>query len=72
MKVSELRLERLRRGLSLDEIYIRSGQKLHPSRLSRIERSLIQPTEEELRLLGEALDIPHEQIAAFGSLVTIG
>jgi hypothetical protein len=56
----------------LDEIYIRSGQKLHPSRLSRIERSLIQPTEEELRLLGEALDIPHEQIAAFGNLVTIG
>jgi transcriptional regulator with XRE-family HTH domain len=61
--VSRLRLERIERGLTLDDVWIRSERRLHPSRLSRMERGVLRPTSEEIRLLAGALDIPEEKLA---------
>jgi transcriptional regulator with XRE-family HTH domain len=56
--VSKVKLERLKRGFTQDDICIRTGRRLHPSRLSRIERGTLQPTVDDIRLLADALDLP--------------
>lgn len=62
--VSRLRLERLRRGLTLEEVYLRTRRRLHPSRLSRLERGISCLTMQDIELLGVALEIPVGEIAA--------
>lgn len=56
--MSKLKLERVKRGLTQDDIWVRTGRQLHPSRLSRIERGILKPTVEDIRLLADALDLP--------------
>jgi transcriptional regulator with XRE-family HTH domain len=55
--MSFLKLERLKKGLTQDDVWIRTGRRLHPSRLSRIERGVLRPTPEDLQLLSYALDL---------------
>ncbi len=62
MTVNKLRLERLKRGLTQEDVYLLSQRRLHPSRLSRIERGVIVFTPEDLQLLAAALDIPMEEL----------
>lgn len=66
--VSEIKLERLKKGLTQDDIWIRTGRRLHPSRLSRIERGVLRPTPEDLQLLAYALDLPVGHLC--GAVVT--
>jgi transcriptional regulator with XRE-family HTH domain len=51
MNVSPLRLARLQRGLTLDEISFRTRGRLRPGRLSRIERGYATPTAEEALMI---------------------
>lgn len=62
--VSKLRLERVKRGLTQDDIWVRTGRRLHPSRLSRIERGILEPTVDDIRLLADALDLPDGALSA--------
>ncbi len=62
--VSALRLERVRRGLTQEDLYLLTDRQLHPSRVSRIERAIVEPTEEDLRLLARALNTSVAEISA--------
>jgi transcriptional regulator with XRE-family HTH domain len=62
--VSALRLERVRRGLTQEDLYLLTDRQLHPSRVSRIERGIVEPTEEDLRLLARALNTSVAEISA--------
>lgn len=48
---SDLRMARLRRGMTLDEISLLTNGELNPARVSRIERGFAKPTEREVELL---------------------
>jgi transcriptional regulator with XRE-family HTH domain len=60
-EISALRLVRLRRALTLDEVFFKTKGLLSPPRLSRIERGLSKPTPAETaaltRLLGVSADV---------------
>jgi len=58
--VSDLRMARLRKGMTLDEIFLLTNGELNPARLSRIERGLSRPTEREVNLLVAVLGVTQE------------
>lgn len=62
--VSKLRLQRVQLGLTLDNVFVRSGRKLFPSKLSRIERAIVEPSKKDVRLLAQAFHTSVEEIAA--------
>jgi transcriptional regulator with XRE-family HTH domain len=62
--LSSLRLARLQRGLSLDEVSFRTNGRLNPGRLSRIERGYVKPSDQESRLLQEILGVSSETVNA--------
>lgn len=60
--VSSLRLARLQRGWTLDDLFLRSRGKLSPARLSRIERGLCSASVAEAGLLVELLGVRQQTI----------
>ena len=64
--ISELRLARLRRGWTLDHLMLRSKGKLSPARISRIERGLSTPSDEEVSLLVSLLGVARQTVVESG------
>jgi len=57
---SDLRVARLRMGMTLDEISLLTNGELNPARVSRIERGFAKPTEREVNLLIFVLGVTPE------------
>jgi len=55
--ISNLRLARLQKGLTLDKVFFLTDGRVSPARLSRIERGLSKPTQTEADALTEILGI---------------
>jgi transcriptional regulator with XRE-family HTH domain len=66
--LSPLRLARLKRGLTLEEVSFRTRGRLNPGRLSRLERGYVQPNEEERRLLQEIIGVSSDVIDSIGAV----
>jgi transcriptional regulator with XRE-family HTH domain len=64
MVVNELRIARLQKGLTLDDVYVASGRSLSPSRLSRIERGILAPNEDEAKLLARLLGVSSDIVTS--------
>ena len=60
--ISRLRMARLQKGLTLDELFLRSAGKLAPARISRIERGLCIPSQQESTFLIELLGVTEQTI----------
>lgn len=60
--ISEMKKLRFFKNLSLDEIYLLTGRKISQPRLSRIERGIAVPREEEKMLISKVLKEPVEKI----------
>jgi hypothetical protein len=60
--ISPLRLARLQRGWTLDDLFLRSEGKLSPPRVSRIERGLSRASREESRLFVALLGVTEETV----------
>lgn len=56
--IGRIRLERLKRGYSLDEVWLRTNRRLSPTKLSRIERGFVEPSGRDLLEIEDALDMP--------------
>jgi transcriptional regulator with XRE-family HTH domain len=65
--ITELRLARLQKGWTLDDLFLRSKGKLSPARVSRIERGLSTASAEELRLLVALLGVTEQTVTASGT-----
>ena len=65
--ISSLRLARLQKGLTLDDLFLRSKGKLSPARLSRIERGLCTASREESALLVKLLGIDDQAVTDSGA-----
>jgi transcriptional regulator with XRE-family HTH domain len=57
MAISELRLARVSRGLTMDQLFLQSRGALLQPRLSRIERGLAKPSEREVEWLVKILEV---------------
>jgi len=64
--ISQLRLARLQKGLTLDDLFLRSKGKLSPARVSRIERGLSTPSEDESQLLVGLLGVTRQTVEESG------
>jgi len=64
--ISQLRLARLQKGLTLDDLLLRSKGKLSPARVSRIERGLSTPADEEVSLLVSLLGVTRQTVVESG------
>lgn len=64
--ISELRLARLRRGWTLDHLMLLSKGKLSPARISRIERGISSPSDEEVSLLVNLLGVTRQTVVEYG------
>jgi transcriptional regulator with XRE-family HTH domain len=62
--VSDLRIARLRKGLTLDEIFLLTNGELTPARLSRVERGLAKPTRREIALIEQVIGVGEEVVGA--------
>lgn len=60
--ITELRLARLRKAWTLDDLFLRSEGKLSPARVSRIERGLCAASAEELSLLVVLLGVTEKTV----------
>jgi len=67
--VSSLRLARLQKGLTLDDLFLRSRGKLSPARLSRIERGLCVASKKESALLVRLLGVEEQTVTDSGAAV---
>ena len=58
------KLRSIRRSLlvTLDDVYIKSRRKISQSKLSRIERGISFPTEQEKKTLSRILRVPIEDL----------
>jgi transcriptional regulator with XRE-family HTH domain len=65
--ISQLRLARLQRGWTLDDLFLRSKGKLSPARISRIERGISTASEEESQVLVILLGVTEETVVASGT-----
>ena len=65
--ISLLRMARLQKGLTLDDLFLRSKGKLSPARLSRIERGLCTASHEESVLLVKLLGVEEQTVADSGA-----
>jgi transcriptional regulator with XRE-family HTH domain len=61
--ISNLRMARLQKGWTLDEMFLQSKGQLSPARLSRIEREFCKPTEKEAQLLTQMLGVMEHVIS---------
>ena len=55
MRIKKMKELRFFKGLSLDDIYILTGRKISQPQLSRIERGISIPSDEEKELIARAL-----------------
>jgi hypothetical protein len=65
--ISSLRMARLQRGWSLDDLFLKSRGRLSPARLSRIERGLCTASHEESALLVKILGVEEQTVADSGA-----
>jgi hypothetical protein len=65
--ISQLRLARLQRAWTLDDLFLRSNGRLSPARISRIERGLSIASEEESQILVTLLGVTEETVVASGT-----
>jgi transcriptional regulator with XRE-family HTH domain len=65
--ITQLRLARLQRGWTLDDLFLRSDGRLSPGRLSRIERGLCAASLEESALLVKLLSVSQQTVLDAGA-----
>ena len=70
--ISQLRLARLQRGWTLDDLFLRSDGMLSPARVSRIERGLSGASREESRLLVALLGVTEQTVSDSGAASRAG
>ena len=58
MKIKKMKEIRFFKGLSLDDIYVLTNRKISQPKLSRIERGISIPTNEEKEFIARALKEP--------------
>ena len=58
--ITEMKKLRFLKGLTLDDIYLKT--KIDISRLSRIERQIFKPTDEEKNLIAKVLQVRINQL----------
>lgn len=58
----KLRVARRALFVTLDDVYIKSRRKISQSKLSRIERGISSPTEQEKKILSRILKTPVEEL----------
>lgn len=68
--ISQLRLARLQRGWTLDDLFLRSDGRLSQARLSRIERGLCSASPEEAALLVKLLNVAEQTVMDAGAPAT--
>lgn len=59
---NKLRIARRSLFITLDDIYIRSRRKISQSKLSRIERGVSFPSEQEKKIISRILKVPIENL----------
>ena len=59
---NKLRIVRRSLFVTLDDIYIKSKRKISQSKLSRIERGVSFPTEQEKKTISRILKVPIENL----------
>jgi len=59
---NKLRIARRSLFITLDDIYIRSRRKISQSKLSRIERGISFPSEQEKKIISRILKVPIENL----------
>ena len=59
---NKLRIARRSLFITLDDIYIKSKRKISQSKLSRIERGVSFPTEQEKKTISRILKVPIENL----------
>lgn len=59
---TKLRSVRRSKFISLDDIYLKSKRKISQSKLSRIERGISFPTEQEKKTIARILRTPIEDL----------
>jgi transcriptional regulator with XRE-family HTH domain len=68
MKITDIteitKIKRLRfyRDLSMDEVYLRSGGRVHPPRMSRIERGILRASVRERTALAKVFGLPESEL----------
>lgn len=55
MKIKKIRELRFFKNMTLDDLYLLTGRKISQPKLSRIERGIEIPTEEEKELIARAM-----------------
>jgi hypothetical protein len=64
--ITQLRLARLQKGWTLDDVFLRSQGKLNPARLSRLERGVSSARAEETNLLITLLGVDRDTVENSG------
>jgi transcriptional regulator with XRE-family HTH domain len=62
--ISTLRLARLQKGLTLDDVFFMTDGRVSPPRLSRIERGLSRATPIEAEVLTQLLGVSAEALSS--------
>lgn len=57
-KTTSLRKIRREKELTLDELYVLTGRKLSGGRISKLERGIFIPNENDKKFLSKALETP--------------
>ena len=65
--ISQLRLARLQKGWTLDDLFLGSEGRLSPARVSRIERGLCSASADEAALLVKLLGVAEQAITDAGT-----
>jgi len=55
MEIKEMKKVRFFKGMSLDDIHVLTGRRISQPQLSRIERGIAIPSDEEKTLIARAL-----------------
>ncbi len=58
MRIKKMKELRFFKGLSLDDIYVLTGRRISQPQLSRIERGISIPSDDEKELIARALKEP--------------
>lgn len=62
MQINKAREIRFFKKMTLDDLYLLTGRRISQPKLSRIERGIEIPTEEEKEMVAKALKEPVEKI----------
>jgi len=62
MEIKKMKEIRFFKGLSLDDMHVLSGRRISQPQLSRIERGIAIPSEEEKQLIARALKEPVSKV----------